>query len=158
MAPCNHSFCRECLKNMIDRGLADRSGLPPRCCGAPILPRHAKPGVNLPQRLLDDLERYTEELTAPNPTYCSNKACLAWIPDREPPKSTEQSEVARVLVCPKCAAMTCVGCKNASHPGSPCQEDVEANKIRRLAMREGWRVCPQCKNMVEKPDGCSHMT
>lgn len=85
------------------------------------------------------------------------------------------------VVCPLCAVATCVRCRSKGHPGLPCRrplvlrpgdatgfhndaieeedwdtgEGVEAGDraLAAAAHRAGWRSCPGCGALVERPLG-----
>jgi len=89
------------------------------------------------------------ELDTPNPLYCPTASCSTFIPPAQ--------IVANVGTCRKCAATVCGHCKGPSHSGV-CAEDTEGQKVRNLAKAAGWMECPNCKHIVERYDGCLHMT
>jgi hypothetical protein len=66
------------------------------------------------------------------------------------------SEV-RFRVRPECRAghPYCVGCAHAQHEG-PCNADDEES--RKLAETPGCKLCPGCKAVIQKNEGCNHMT
>ena len=67
--------------------------------------------------------------------------------------------------CPICAKVYCLLCKKEFHEGITCQEyktltdpkDLD-NAFNRVAERGGFMLCPNCQAMVEKVDGCDHIS
>eukprot|EP00834_Sanchytrium_tribonematis_P007493 NODE_684_length_4771_cov_0.551156.p2 type:complete len:197 gc:universal NODE_684_length_4771_cov_0.551156:3401-3991(+) len=61
----------------------------------------------------------------------------------------------------------CIDCRVSWHRGYSCAEyqnlpphlkSPEDIELLRLADHSSWKTCPKCKNMVEKREGCNHMT
>lgn len=82
--------------------------------------------------------------------YCPNKRCSTFIGRRPSSDST-------TLSCPECSTDICSRCKTKAHPNESC-DDNESRGVRALAKEKGWKTCPKCKMIVEREDGCSHMT
>lgn len=69
-------------------------------------------------------------------------------------------------LCPSCDNEWCVACKTAWHQGSSCEEyqewrksnDPEGKHVEELMKVNNWRSCPNCAAVVEKSEGCNHMT
>lgn len=91
------------------------------------------------------------EQTTPNPTYCANAACGAFIP----PANYHGPDLAR---CGRCQIDTCRHCRTRDHPGRGCTADQATEQVRALAVVAGWKSCPRCQHMVERNGGCLHMT
>ncbi|KAI0874527.1 hypothetical protein GGS24DRAFT_459040 [Hypoxylon argillaceum] len=168
-APCAHWYCHQDLQSKLPHISVDAmqkkgvfkltrkiqaalqnaldSRQPFRCCTQEI------PVDLCPTTTADFRERYRLmmlELRTPNPVYCSNRACGAFVP----PAQYQGPDVA---VCRACASRTCRMCRNAAHAGI-CPQDVGMQQAVSLAARNGWRSCPSCNNMVERRSGCTHMT
>ncbi|KAJ4686887.1 hypothetical protein HRR95_001065 [Exophiala dermatitidis] len=141
LLPCGHQYCRPCLNDLIREGLANRGSFPPRCCTSPLAG-----AINIAsiQKHLDPhlVTRYfsvVEEFSVPDPVYCANP-------------------------CTDCGAITCVECKQSlqrhvGEDGRTCREneDLMDAEDRQLANANRWRQCPNCKNLVEKTEGCNHV-
>ncbi|KAH3760116.1 hypothetical protein Pelo_8059 [Pelomyxa schiedti] len=78
-------------------------------------------------------------------------------------------------ICNECGLHFCVKCLLEHHPGASCNDmtkillvdQLERRKEKRLTeegtllnkwMNTNARPCPQCKAMIQKDGGCSHMT
>jgi hypothetical protein len=90
------------------------------------------------------------EQTTPNPTYCANPACASFIPST----NYHGPDAARC----NCGTETCRHCRTASHAGRGCIADTATEQVRALAAVVGWKTCPACGTMVERRDGCLHMS
>jgi hypothetical protein len=95
-----------------------------------------------------------DEYNCKDKLYCHVKSCSAYIP------MVRRSH--RIGTCPKCACKTCKKCKAQSHWG-PCSaeklKELEGDKqLLALAERRNWKQCPDCSTMVERMEGCPHMT
>lgn len=101
--------------------------------------------VNPTRRLAPLLALRARELAVPvlQRVYCAG--CGAWIAD-----GREQ--------CASCGAATCVRCGKAAHAGRGCAVEVSEDVVFGAAEREGWQQCPGCLNVVERSEGCPHMT
>lgn len=65
--------------------------------------------------------------------------------------------------CPKCQQALCFTCKSEWHAGLNCnQYQFFAGKHRdetlKLCKNMGWMRCFECGHVVEKKDGCNHIT
>jgi len=36
--------------------------------------------------------------------------------------------------------------------------DLETQQVREMGRTQGWQICPGCRSLVEKREGCVHMT
>lgn len=145
--PCDHEYCHDCLKNLIQHSVHDESLFPPQCCRQTIpVDEHKEVlGASL---VLRSRERAVEFSTQ-NRTYCHNTRCAAFIV----PSCIEDD----VGFCKDCGALTCVHCKGASHAGD-CPLDRDLQRMLQVARQEGWRRCYECSAMVELNTGCYHIT
>ncbi|KAK8042346.1 hypothetical protein PG994_012829 [Apiospora phragmitis] len=76
-APCQHEYCRDCLRRLFEDAMRDESLFPPRCCKKPIpLDRNR---LFLPQTLVETFREKAVEFSAPNRTYCHRKEFQAFL-------------------------------------------------------------------------------
>jgi hypothetical protein len=143
--PCNHEYCRECLRELFRTAIKDQSLFPPRCCKLPIAPTKVR--IYLTSNLIRQYEAKKIEYDTPDRTYCSG--CSLFLP-------VGKASHDRVT-CAECEEVTCTMCKRAAHMGD-CPEDGTLKEVLALATENGWRRCEGCKAVVELAMGCNHIT
>ncbi|KAH6684072.1 hypothetical protein B0J14DRAFT_663772 [Halenospora varia] len=145
--PCKHIYCGDCLSGAFKAALSSKT--PFQCCKqkVPI----ALGASTLPTTFQKNYSLLITELTTKNPLYCCLPTCHKFIPP-----STLRGPTA-TCPSPKCKARTCRACKKKEHKGV-CKEDKEGMVVRRLGEKRGWKCCPSCGSMVEKTEGCLHIT
>ncbi|KAF3216956.1 hypothetical protein TWF191_008860 [Orbilia oligospora] len=147
--PCNHIYCRTCLRTYVFRAMKDESLYPLKCCKVEI------PG-NVIARILSaaEYEKYQEaavEYSSSDRMYCPNKKCLQFIP----PESVNKA--SNFAFCKHCSTVACTKCKERWHAGA-CRVDHELQAVINTAGQQGWKQCFKCKRMVELRSGCHHIT
>ncbi|KAJ6556905.1 hypothetical protein B0H10DRAFT_1894687 [Mycena sp. CBHHK59/15] len=160
--PCQHRFCRSCMRIHVESRL-DARQLPIYCPTCPTRRGSSQTAAN-PSEIGDELIQILgidrkhliilEELQkAPFSVPVQCPACRNTISlDRE------QFQQTRILACPlpNCTGMWCKECnQRVGKARHSC--DGEAEK-QDLARREGWKTCPGCNTLTEKSEGCNHMT
>ena len=146
--PESHIYCITCLSTLVEQATKNESHFPPRCCKQEIsieLLRQRLPPV-LSQTLKEKKVEFN--IPAESRTYCSRPRCSRFI---SPKKITFD-----IAWCPSCGASTCVTCKQRAHPGR-CDEEPDIGSTLKLARENGWRRCV-CGRVLERMDGCNHMT
>ncbi|KAF2396727.1 hypothetical protein EJ06DRAFT_483040 [Trichodelitschia bisporula] len=147
--PCGaHLFCKGCLKDHFLRAVNDQSLFPPHCCRKPI-----PLSMISAQLSASEVQAYKDaelEHTTPHKIYCSNPRCSKFIP---PLRITKHKAKC------KCGHSTCPRCKRPAHAkGDGCPEDPDLADVLKLGKKRGWQRCAKCLQMVEKTEGCDHMT
>jgi hypothetical protein len=128
---------------------AYKSKTPFKCCRTLIKPTVATPFIST-----SFSERYSLfhlEATTKHPKYCSSSSCHLFIPP-----STIHGPVA-TCPSPTCTRRTCTKCMKKEHKGV-CKEDKEGKAVEALAKKKGWKKCPGCGWILERTEGCLHMT
>ncbi|KAK8079106.1 hypothetical protein PG994_002913 [Apiospora phragmitis] len=131
--PCNHLWCRGCLKYPFAMAYNGGFGRAPRCCG--------------------DIEPTPTILSPhgthrPVPAYCHS--CHEFVP--------EHFVVGgKLATCATCKTFTCVPCGKALHAGD-CAEDADMNTTLALGKKKGWKQCPNCKTLIEHVQGCHEIS
>ncbi|KAG9022550.1 hypothetical protein FRB95_014625 [Tulasnella sp. JGI-2019a] len=165
--PGEHKYCLDCMTSYI-RAKVDPEDethggekFSVRC---PECPRDAtwRMGDRTAVKLLDGglLEAwYFQKLLASLEYFsCPDPACAAPI---EEPSERLTSHLTEVT-CPKCRVDICFRCRKLAHPKRTCSQNAAANvddrALYELAQRLHWRRCPRCKILVERTEGCRHMT
>jgi E3 ubiquitin-protein ligase RNF144 len=166
-AACAHAFCRACLSGhvraKVETGAVVRC-LDPLCAGA-LDPERCR--AALPPEVF---ERWCAALCeslfpAARRTYCPFPDCSEMMVsdgDGGAEGCVTQSE------CQVCRRLFCARCRVAPwHAGVACDEyqrlavgDRGREDMMLLEMAEAmrWKRCPRCEFIVDKIDGCAHIT
>lgn len=127
--------------------------MPPRCCGVEDIP------LKYVDRLFDTSFKKNwnakyEEYTSRNRLYCPARKCGEWIR----PDSIRRDGNRKYGKCSRCKTKVCAKCGEKMHTSSKCPKDESTKQFLSQAKEEGWKRCYQCKAMVERKEGCNHMT
>jgi hypothetical protein len=148
LAPCSHWFCRPCIDHFVNLTVKDESIFPAQCCNKTI-------PVTIRNRFSKDVvARYNAkhveiEIPALERVYCSGQLCSAFIP----PARIH----AGVGHCTRCLSDTCTTCKGKAHKGV-CPDDKNSQDVFRLAESSKWKRCGQCGHVIERIEGCNHIS
>ncbi|XP_069813046.1 sharpin isoform X2 [Dendropsophus ebraccatus] len=158
---CLHSFCRECLRQVVN------------CCEDPEVSCPFRDDTYACDRKLQDrelvsvdeysrlLERslVVAESRSQNSYHCRTADCRGWC---------IYEDSVNEFVCPICEAQNCLICK-AIHDGMNCKEYQDDLRIRaqndaaakqtsdmlKTLVQTGEAMyCPACQIIVQKKDGC----
>lgn len=160
---CGHTYCAGCLKHFLTSAV-DAKTFPLVCMG-----NDATCNVPIPipfiRRFLPDavfralveaafvhhLDQHPQEWK-----YCTTTDCKQ-IYRRRPEQAT--------LQCPSCFSTICPACHEEAHEGMTCNErrilgnPAEQQRLNEeLAKKHGYKKCPQCDVLIEKTEGCNHMS
>lgn len=149
---CNHYMCRSCIVRPFEMSLKDPKQMPPKCCDQRISLRHVEPHFDL--KFKKKWNRKYEEYTTDNRLYCPNTACGDWIH----PSQIHLHKNRERAKCTNCGTKVCVDCNGVWHSSPDCPEDEELQEFLKQAKEEGWTRCYRCKIMVDRKEGCNHMT
>ncbi|XP_014218734.1 E3 ubiquitin-protein ligase RNF14-like [Copidosoma floridanum] len=185
--PCEHIFCKECIKNYfvskIQEGDVQDIRCPNEDCSSKASPHQIKDLVEPEFFSKYDTILLNNTLdTMSDIIYCPRKIC-------QYPVSREQNEI--MAKCPVCEYTFCILCKALYHGVEPCKVDSDTRKnlveeyqkasvSRKIeleqrygkkqlqtcvenVMSESWieknsQNCPKCNCAIEKSDGCNKMT
>ncbi|KAK0463840.1 uncharacterized protein EV420DRAFT_1264092 [Desarmillaria tabescens] len=161
---CEHVYCTGCIRHFLTSAAETRI-FPLVCmgdeskCGTPI----SIPVIQkfLPQaafnRLLETVftthvDRHPQEFR-----YCKTPDCT---------QIYRRSEAMSVLRCPSCFSEICSSCGEDSHERLSCEDArIHNNPAEQERMSEAWllqqrsiKKCPTCSRLLEKTEGCNHMT
>ncbi|KAK1465719.1 IBR finger domain-containing protein [Colletotrichum melonis] len=148
--PCNHNYCRDCLRTLFQLSLTDESLFPPRCCRQPIPIDDNNIRAFLPSQLIGSFRAKELELLTPDRTYCHRPTCSRFIP-----KEFTRGDIG---TCPACQHETCLMCKGAGHGEQDCTQDTQTQALLEVAAANGWQRCFGCRRVVELDHGCNHMS
>lgn len=151
-APCAHHYCRECIANFAKASMKDETLYPLQCCQIRMPAK--KVDRQLPKPLQTQFRAKTVEYSVPPATrvYCANQKCSAFL------CSSDTRNRKAEMTCRVCGTTICLACKNRRHSGEECLEAGLQRDLKRLADDKNWQSCPGCRAIVERTDGCSHIT
>ncbi|KAL6713732.1 hypothetical protein ACLMJK_008224 [Lecanora helva] len=143
--PCQHRYCKNCVVQLVTDALIDETLYPPRCC------RREMPKSLLRRYLTFDLaakwEQKAIEFGTPCRTYCYS--CSLFI---------NPAAIRGYLAhCNNCNLDTCLFCGGRFHEGN-CPKDPALERVLQVAQEAGWQRCTECQNMIERYQGCNHIT
>ncbi|XP_072855571.2 sharpin isoform X1 [Pogona vitticeps] len=161
---CLHSFCRDCLRQLINWTEEPQVACPFRddsyACDSHLQDREIRALVSR-----DEYERFLErrlavaESRAQNSYHCRTADCLGWC---------IYEDDVNEFRCPICWALNCLVCK-AIHEGMNCKQyqdklQFEAHKdaaaretsemLKTLVLLGEAMHCPVCRIVVQKKGGC----
>ncbi|KIJ59190.1 hypothetical protein HYDPIDRAFT_118781 [Hydnomerulius pinastri MD-312] len=149
-APCDHSYCRGCVVDLVQASLRDETLHPLRCCHQELPLGTIFPfiSLNLRGQFIDKRTEFTTP--SASRVYCPNPTCSTFLGGSEKRR--------RDLLCWTCGAFVCSQCKNNAHPREDCSENKATVDVKALAASSGWQTCPGCHSIVELSQGCYHIT
>ncbi|KAM7071319.1 LOW QUALITY PROTEIN: sharpin, partial [Acridotheres tristis] len=161
---CLHSFCRECLRQVITFSEEPVVACPFRdvtyACGSHLQEREIRALLS-PEEHARFLARglALAERRSRNSFHCRGRDCPGWC---------FYEDAVNEFPCPVCGALNCLLCK-AIHEGQNCRQyqdelqlralhDAAARQTRdmlqTLVQRGEAMHCPTCRIVVQKKDGC----
>ena len=144
--PCKHGYHPLCLASAFKHALA--GGKLFICCDKEPAPIDLA-APHLPAQFVTNYKAKVVERSTPNPVYCAKPGCASFVP----PKYLK----GPMATCPECGFVTCSLCRNPEHKGV-CPPDKMGAKLLNLANNKNWTQCQNCKAMIERHEGCLHMT
>ncbi|APA08078.1 hypothetical protein SS1G_00267 [Sclerotinia sclerotiorum 1980 UF-70] len=142
---CKHAYCGECIAAAFRTAFSSKKRF--KCCKLNVPINPASRWLN--KTFIASYKMLILEQTTKDPRYCSNKNCAKFIP----PVNIHGT----IATCQACKVRTCAPCGNAEHSGV-CKEDKEGQAVQALADKQGWKSCPRCNFVIDKNEGCLHMT
>jgi IBR domain, a half RING-finger domain len=143
---CAHAYDGDCIAQAFQHALAGGKFF--HCCNkAPVPIDLAVPFLSV--QFVTTYKAKMLELATPNPIYCAAPGCSTFIPT-----SDIKGDMS---TCPACSFVTCRLCKNPEHRGL-CPPDKNGKKLLDLASNKNWRQCRRCNVVVERDEGCLHIT
>ncbi|KAH8548697.1 hypothetical protein BGW37DRAFT_523180 [Umbelopsis sp. PMI_123] len=163
---CSHAFCSACLAQYLEVKMKEPVMTFPVKCP------HFECQNVISDQLVDkvlDIEAMTTwwdkyaEAGMSNKIYCPHPDCAV-------PLENEliTNGCNTMAECPVCNRAFCGSCMTMWHPGCKdisCEDNMtwtaEQKDMRALLNTADsllWSCCPKCKSIVEKTQGCNHMT
>lgn len=162
---CGHEYCKECLANIFDGALKDKSTRAFKC-----------PTPNCNHLLENDAQKISNDQKKHE--QLSDIQLQEWLTKQEAIKNCPTPNCGFSFIneradqftmqCPDCKKEYCGKCLHIHNPRVSCQQ---AEQDRNLAqdknaqerenakwLKSHTRACPKCKASIEKNEGCNHMT
>ena len=144
--PCMHDYHPNCLASGFQHALA--GGKLFICCRSIPAPIDTISSL-LPPQFVANYKAKVIERSTQNPIYCTKPGCASFVP---PDHIT-----GPLAKCVKCGFITCKMCRNPEHKGV-CLPDKNGGMLMQLAENRNWCQCQRCKSVVERVEGCLHIT
>ena len=161
---CGHSYCSGCLRHYLESAPNTKT-FPLACIGdegackvpisIPEIRRFLQPQVF--QALVEVAFRSYLDQHAQELKFCTTPDCQQIY--RHNPNTR------KILQCPSCFSTICSACDEEAHEGMTCEErrlHKDPGEQERLfnvwANEHGTKQCPDCRRMIEKSEGCNHIT
>lgn len=159
---CGHAYCSGCLRHYLESA-SHTKNFPLACIGdegackipiaIPQIRRFLQPQVF--QALVEAAFRSYLDQHAQELKFCTTPDCQQ-IYRHSPDRS--------ILQCPSCFSTICSACDEEAHEGMTCQErrlhkdPAEQDRLFNEWAAEKCKRCPECRSVIEKSEGCNHMT
>lgn len=144
-APCKHHYCKTCVTQLVSDSTVDESLFPPRCCRREMPISLLRP--YLTTAMTAKFEQKAIEFGTNYRTYCYS--CNEFInPD---------GISGHRAHCTACDRETCMLCKSEFHE-QDCPKNASLDAVLQLAQETGWQRCNGCQTMIERREGCNHIT
>ena len=156
---CGHRMCNSCLRRIFNLSVTDPQHMPPKCCTADAIPlENVDKLFDLKFKKLWN-RKYQEYMTK-NRIYCPARRCGEWIKPSHIYTDTSggANHGRKYGKCGRCQTKVCCLCNNKWHSSKECPRDLATQEFIKVAKKEGWQRCYNCKATVELIHGCNHMT
>jgi hypothetical protein len=150
LSSCFHSFCDSCLTTYIEIRVSESNVLSMPCpmCSTQLADSDLFALMSVPTH-----EKYTRFLSSKK---AEENLYLKWCPK----PNCHGFDVALPdnyhLHCNACGHEYCYSCSQAWHKGKCKKNSDTAFSV--WAMMNNVKICPRCKNHVQKNGGCPHMS
>ncbi|CAD8194525.1 unnamed protein product [Paramecium pentaurelia] len=145
-----HLICLNCFYNYLRQSIDDRKINNIRC-----------PHCDIPIRDIDVLEHsqelYTKYIKCHQNLEIAMNPNKAWCPTINCNNVIEFKQQSTISTCAYCKVEVCKLCKQRSHPLQTCEENLQ-QVLNEWQENRDTQQCPRCKIIVEKINGCNHMT
>jgi isopentenyldiphosphate isomerase len=160
--PCGHSFCRECVRSLIESQIESRR-FPVLCptCTADRTAGTEETG-KVTRELVQEIGiaeahyeiwvemEMSEFFVRLHCRKCTNSSFF----------EREGMDEARNLRCPvtDCNFVWCKECQQEIVPDGPEHSCDGSSEMKHLVEQQGWKYCPSCKVPCEKISGCNFLS
>ena len=152
---CGHAFCPNCWYDFLSVKIKENKLTSIKCldynCKEKLKDEFIINLLNSNIDLIKKYKRYKLELeiiNAPNKKLCPYPNCDSYL---------ELKEIRNKDVTCKNNHIFCFECLKKPHGKLPCNENIDKS-IEEYAMNNFVKKCPKCKIIIEKNNGCNHIT
>ena len=163
---CGHTYCIACLRHLILSAL-ESDQLPLTCLGDEA---QCRVPIAIPT-----IERFLPPASFSRLLEAAFDAYIAKCPEFKPCKTPDCTQIyrttrpgaaPRIIHCPSCFSAVCNGCHEDAHDGLSCAESKARDPAEQERLSDAWiasqggqvKKCPRCCILIEKAEGCNHMT
>jgi len=162
---CGHRYCYGCWTNWFDAEFQKGAECIFTTCPA-YKCKELVPVEFFQKHISKDQREKLEDWL--NTLYIRFNAFVKWCPRAGCGRAVEYKKSAnmKTVQC-ECGFKFCFGCGNEAHEPAPCKSVLkwlkQDNSLilwlrENRAMKEGVKACPNCHELIEKNQGCKHMT
>lgn len=166
---CAHTFCVRCVMQQTESDL--KGGRIPRCpepgCKREMQIEQCRQFLST--ELFELFNRLLAEASIPEHErlYCPYSDCSELFLKTPSSSSSSQTAIWKDAMCVSCKRNFCLSCEVPSHAPLSCaeyqelpSEDKQEHDLRlfELAALSQWKRCGQCRMMIQRTEGCAHMT
>ncbi|KAL6309200.1 hypothetical protein BKA93DRAFT_425427 [Sparassis latifolia] len=160
LAPCGHSFCRECIRKHVSVKIDERryAILCPMCMAEEGKGEYGVVSDSLLQQIGITEAQYrtwTEMGLAQISMFLARPKCQNSASVFKP-----DIDNIDIVPCPfnGCNHVWCKFCQQAIDLNGPRHSCDGSSEFISLMQKEGWKRCPGCNTPIEKVNGCNHIT
>ncbi|KAG6856331.1 hypothetical protein H0H87_005532 [Tephrocybe sp. NHM501043] len=155
--PCGHTWCRDCIARYLTSSVNNRY-FPLTCLG-----KNAKCTELIPlqvARKVLTIPEFDSVLDAAYAAYIHTRSEeFHYCPTPDCPQTYRRAPRDTVLQCPSCLLRICPNCHVEAHDGFACPDpEGDKNLFREWMKNHDVKPCPGCKVLIERAEGCNHMT
>ena len=149
VSTCDHYFCEDCIRNYLEIKVVEADVMHIKCPDCSCVITDTTISQFTSAEIADkyyhfvEVKRVEENLWV---KWCPKADCVGY--DVASPKNYK-------LVCNTCSYKYCYKCSQPWH-NSRCKIKKDVN-FELWAMANNVKICPRCKNHVQKNGGCPHM-
>ncbi|PFH48829.1 hypothetical protein AMATHDRAFT_76504 [Amanita thiersii Skay4041] len=157
---CGHRWCRSCIKSYLLAAPSTKAfplgclGNEARCKGR--IPLSVAKNLLSTEQLQTVFQASFTAFVQSHPEeyhYCPSPDCLQVY------KAAPKSVKGVTVQCPSCLIRICASCHSEAHDGFGCSDDGEWDEdFRKWAEGRDVKRCPGCRIVIERVEGCNHMT
>lgn len=161
---CGHQFCRDCLNSMLAIDIRERTTADLKCPNMDCREKLSAQDIAHINRdraqEVDDIQFQESLRSNPNIIACPTTDCKGG--------SFKEANDHGVVRCTECHKDFCLDCKLQHSDRVTCahareMQQIASNQNQAERASNAWKQqhtkeCPRCKTVIQKTEGCNHMT